>query len=395
MTSTKNAREIFLASMAFEPGCNVLKWEYGFWAGAVRRWGKEGFSSSARVPEALGDGDAVRAEAMGEKPGGYSDSDLHKLFEMDEGFHRIPLNNFMCPTFPIQVLEDHGEWIKQVNKWGIVERASKDNSSPAAFLKSPVQSWSDWEMIKERFQPDLAKRLPANWPELVKSYKDRTYPLVLGGEQGFYGSPRYLIGDEHILTVLYDDPELVLAINDHLCNLWISIYDQILQQVKVDMALIWEDMCFKTGPLISPAMFTKFMLPFYKKLTGFFRDHGIKTIFVDTDGNCWKLIPLFLEGGVTGLFPFEVNAGMDIVEVRKQFPTLQILGGIDKMVFYNGSQSIDAELQYKVGSIIDKGGFIPTIDHLVPMDVPWEDYRYYRIRLNNLIEKYNESNKTR
>jgi Uroporphyrinogen decarboxylase (URO-D) len=388
-----NARETFLSTMSFEPGAPVLKWEYGYWAGAVRRWVKEGLTIQEPVPETLGDGDAVRAEAMGQKPGGYCDQSIHTLFNLEEGFRRIPVNNFMCPTFPVQSIEDHGDWVMQVNKWGIVERASKDNSSPASFLRSPVQSWEDWEKLKERFQLNLDKRLPSNWPELVKSYKDHSYPLVLGGEQGFYGSPRYLIGDERLLTVLIDDPDLVLAINDYLCNLWISIYDPILQQVDVDMALIWEDMCFKTGPFISPTMFRKFMLPFYKKLTGFFRDHGVKTIFVDTDGNCWKLIPLFMEGGVTGLYPFEVNAGMDVVKVRESFPRLQMIGGIDKMTLFGGEESIDKELEYKVRSIIGQGGFIPTIDHLVPMDVSWRSFKHYRTHLNNMIDEFNAGNK--
>jgi hypothetical protein len=286
-------------------------------------------------------------------------------------------------------LEDHGEWLLQKNKWGILERASKDNSSPAAFLHSPVQSWSDWELIKERLQPDLSKRLPQNWPSLVESYRSRTYPLVIGGEQGFYGSPRYLLGDERIFTVLYDDPKLVLAINDHLCDLWINIYDQVLQQTDVDMALIWEDMCFKTGPLISPAMFRKFMLPYYKRLTGLFRDHGIKNIFVDTDGNCWKLIPLFLEAGVTGLYPFEVNAGMDVVKVRESFPRLQMIGGIDKMVLFQGTQEIDRELDYKVNSILGLGGYVPMIDHLVPVGVNWQAFQYYRTRLNQMVNANN------
>lgn len=379
--------------MSFEPDAPVLKWEYGYWAGAIRRWIREGFNAQHPIPATLGDGDAVRAEAMGEKLGGFCDRDIHELFNLDEGFRRIPLNNFMCPVYPTQVLEDHGEWVMQVNKWGIVERASKENSSPASFLRAPVQSWADWEALKERFQPDLDKRMPSNWNDLVKSYKNCSYPIVLGGEQGFYGSPRYLIGDERLLTVLYDDPQLVLAINEHLCNLWISIYDPILQKVDVDMALIWEDMCFKTGPLISPAMFRKFMLPFYQKLTNFFRDHGVKTIFADTDGNCWKLIPLFIEGGVTGLYPFEVNAGMDVVKVRESFPRLQMIGGIDKMALYGGLADIDRELDYKVRSIIGLGGFIPTIDHLVPMDVSWPAFRHYRTRLNGLIDAFNTGNK--
>ena len=56
-------------------------------------------------------------------------------------------------------------------------------------------------------------------------------------------------------------------------------------------------MCYKNGPLISPGMFEEFILPYYRKLTGFFYDHGIEIILVDTDGDCRSLIPLFIQGG--------------------------------------------------------------------------------------------------
>ncbi|MEI8083945.1 MAG: hypothetical protein WCI74_19075, partial [Actinomycetes bacterium] len=63
--------------------------------------------------------------------------------------------------------------------------------------------------------------------------------------------------------------------------------------------MISEDMCYKSGCFISPAMFRQFMLPAYRKLTGFYRDHGIQTVLVDSDGDVMRLIPLLIEGGVT------------------------------------------------------------------------------------------------
>jgi len=38
-----------------------------------------------------------------------------------------------------------------------------------------------------------------------------------------------------------------------------------------------------------------------QRLTGMLRDHGVKIMVVDSDGYNWKLIPLFMEGGVTGM----------------------------------------------------------------------------------------------
>jgi uroporphyrinogen decarboxylase len=114
----------------------------------------------------------------------------------------------------------------------------------------------------------------------------------------------------------------------------------------------------------------------------------VDAIFVDTDGNCWKLIAPFLEAGVTGLFPFEVNSGMDVVEVRKAFPQLLIQGGLDKLKIAQGKEAVAAELDAKLPAMLQAGGYIPFMDHLVPPEVSWENFCYYRERLNDMIERY-------
>ena len=80
-------------------------------------------------------------------------------------------------------------------------------------------------------------------------------------------------------------------------ELWGPLYySPVLSKVELDWFYIREDMCYKTGPLISPETFRVFMLPAYKKFTSFLKENGANNIIVDTDGNNWKLIPLFLEG---------------------------------------------------------------------------------------------------
>ena len=93
---------------------------------------------------------------------------------------------------------------------------------------------------------------------------------------GFFGTPRDLLGEVQVLLAYHDQPDLMRTIVNDLADFWIEVYDRMLDRIDVDVAMIWEDMAYKNGPLISPAMFREFMLPAYKKLTGFFRDRGIR-----------------------------------------------------------------------------------------------------------------------
>ena len=255
------------------------------------------------------------------------------------------------------------------------------------FLDWPVRDMRDFEKIKERFNPEDEGRLPANWSELLPGYTKRDYVLAIGGLPfGFFGAPRYLMGLQNLCIAYYDNPTLIQEMVNFLTDFWVKLWTKVLHDVQIDFVLFWEDMCYKNGSLISAEHLRKFMLPGYKKLTSLFRDFEIQVIFVDTDGNCTELVPLFIEGGVTGMFPFEVQAGMDIVKVRKEYPKLGIIGGLDKGRLAQGKRAIDEELEAKLPFMLRKGGYVPCADHLIPPDVPWENFLYWRKRIKEFVQ---------
>jgi len=100
-----------------------------------------------------------------------------------------------------------------------------------------------------------------------------------------------------------------------------------------------------------------------------------------------ELIPLIVETGVTGMYPFERAAGNDLLRIREAFPGFQILGGFDKRALFEGSTraAIEAELAV-VERLLRQGRFIPHVDHFVSQDCTWENFSYYRQRLNDIID---------
>ena len=383
-----NSRERFLATMAFQPVDRPPLWEFGYWAQTIRLWYQQGLPQKVGIPDSLGVAEEIRGEFLGWKWGGFLDHDVHDYLGLDPGMVRVPLNNFLHPEFERCVLEDHGDWQLVRDNYGIVRRQKKDTSTPPAFVRGPVTNREDFERLAaERLHPTLEGRIPDDWPSFVEKTRNRDFPLSLGGSQGFFGTLRYLLGEMGVLLGYYDHPDLMKAIAAYLADFWIALYDQILEQVHPDVAFIWEDMSYKNGPLISPAMFGEFMLPYYRKLTGFFRDHGIKVILVDTDGDCRALIPLFIKGGVTGLYPMEATGGMDVAAVGAAHPKLQLIGGLSKVAISRDPEAIDQELQAKVLPLIRRGGYIPSVDHFVPPEVSWQSFVYYRQKLASLLSQ--------
>ncbi len=387
-----NTRERFLAIMNFEEPDRHLVWEFGYWGGTVRRWYREGLPRVHGLRDDIGEGTGLFNEYAGIPRNRDTAIDVHDYFKMDPYLVRVPLNIGAYPPFESKTLEDHGNWYIWQEWDGSMRKELKNRSTLPTIVGGPLKDRESWERYKaERLQPNLEGRLPDNWSQLVNEYKNRDYPLGLGQTHGFFGTPRYLMGVEELLTKYYDDPEMMKDINNYLADFWIALFEGVLKEVEVDTVFIWEDMCYKGGPLISPEMFREFILPGYKKLTSFLRDYGVTLVQVDSDGDVWKLIPLWMEGGVTVLYPFEVAAGMDIVEVRKAFPKLAISGGIDKRALVQDRAAIDRELEYRVPFMLEHGGCIPTVDHMVSSDISFENFKYYRAKLEQILKKHSKS----
>jgi uroporphyrinogen decarboxylase len=97
-----------------------------------------------------------------------------------------------------------------------------------------------------------------------------------------------------------------------------------------------------------------------------------------------SLIPVWLDAGLNFLYPFEVQAGMDVLAVRRKYGRgLRMWGGVDKRALAHGPRAIDAELA-RLKPLMDEGGFIPHTDHSIPPDVPFRNYCYFMEKLGEV-----------
>jgi len=385
-----NARERFLAVMSFEPVDRTLLWEMGYWKDTIERWYREGLPKRNDVTLGLKPGEGIRGENAPHETfflkDRMRDTDVHEYFGFDPGILCLPVNSLLHPLFEQEIHEETEDYVLFRDSFGVKKRMNKKAASRPQYLEWPAENRKGFEALKERLKPALKDRVPPEWRDLIKQYRCRDFPLTIGGYPiGFYGALRFLMGEERMLYNFYDDPGLIRDFMNYLADFWIELWGQAISEVKIDLANFWEDMAYRSGPLISPRMFREFMLPAYQKVTSFLKAQGVDIILVDTDGNIEKLVPLLLEAGITGVFPFEVQAGSDIVAYRKRYPRLQILGGIDKIKIAQGKEAVDEELNARVPFMLRSGGYIPHIDHHVHPDISWKDFIYYRNRLREMI----------
>ena len=345
--------------MHFEEFDRPPLYEWGPWSQTRKRWLEEG------MPE---DG-----------PPQYQECDHWLDCGLDFG---------LVPEFEEEELarDELTRTVRAANGTVIRELHERELSMPE-FLEYPVKTRADFEGLLPRLDPDSPERYPEDWDERVQRLNESEYAVNIHGRRNasFFGGVREWMGPEALMVALHDDPTFVRDMMEHKADFIIGIMRRALQQVHVDFVQLWEDMAYHTASLISPDMFREFMLPCYKRVTEFIRSHGVDVIFVDSDGHVSELIPLWLEGGVNCIYPMEVAAGMDVVELRKQYGRdLLMTGGIDKRAIAAGGATIEAELERKIPVALE-GGYIPHCDHSLPPDISWEAFCRYWERKKELL----------
>ena len=353
--------ERFLACMRSQPVDRPPLWEWGPWPSALRRWQRE----------ALGEG--------GQPP---------QFSECDGKLH-CGVDLWMLPRFEQRVLAEDDETITKVSDRGQVLRTFKsaDTMSMPEHVGYPVKTRADWDALKNRFDPSDPARFPADWAERCERWRSDGPVLLFQGPRSpsLFGFVRELMGPERALYAFCDEPSLVHEMMDVITELTLGLLPRAAAEAPLSTLFFWEDMCYRAGPLISPAMFREFMVPRYRRMTDLARSLGIDVIFVDSDGDVSELIPLWLEAGLNGVYPMEVAAGMDVVALRREYGRdLLMTGGIDKRVLVQGREAIDAELETKL-PLAEAGGYIPHIDHAIPHDVPYAHFAYYWERKKALL----------
>jgi hypothetical protein len=365
MAMQKTDLERFLDCMEYRPSDRRPNHELGVWAQTVERWRTE-------APQAI--------EGMT-----WSWFDGEDAIGLDRREY-VPVNYDFIPPFPATVLEEDAETVVARNGKGIVTRALKEGAIGGArmcmdeYLSFPVRQPADFAEIRRRLVAATPERYPSDLPARIAAWKQRSSVLVLGhncAANGFYWRAREFMGTEALSLAWYDYPELMHEMMALYADFIIETSRPVLERLKVDYFCLNEDMSMKSGPLLGPETFRTFIFPHLKRMVEFFRAHGTRYFAVDTDGDPTVLIPLLLDAGVDTIWPIERAANVSPQQWRRRFGKgLRLWGGVDKRVLALGRDAIKAHLREFIPLIVE-GGFIPTVDHTVPPDVSWDNFRIY------------------
>lgn len=375
-----NDRERILNVLNYKEYDRLPIVHFGFWGELIDKWFAEGHLTEEELAGAKA-GDGNPGEEMINRKLGF-DTNYYTHFSPSNG---------LCPSFEQKVLETMPDGSRKVMNGNGVIMIEKDGagSIPMEF-DHMLKGRKEWdEEFKPRLQfneeritrawvncDDGKKRYGEGGKEYLSSDHGRHMLLHCGS---LYGRIRDRVGMENLCYLAVDDEELYDEMLDVEAELCYRCTEYTLQQgIKFNIGHFWEDICYKSGPLVNPKVFKEKVGPHYKRITDLLKKYGIELVSLDCDGLIDLLVPIWLENGVNVMFPIEVGTWNASIEPwrREYGKELRGVGGVRKHAFAEDYAAVDAEVE-RLRKLVDLGGYIPCPDHRIAPDAKWDNVCCY------------------
>ena len=214
-----------------------------------------------------------------------------------------------------------------------------------------IQSAKDLEKIELPDPEDPALYEPLR--HFVDEYRTKGLALFcrvpLGSDPVILG-----MGYERFSYTLYDDYPFL----EQLFDLYTGWYARAMKHIcALDFDFIWsgEDIAHKSGPYLSPKMFRKLFMPYYRRVA----DQITKPWIFHSDGDLMSILEDLLSLGINGLHPIEPGP-MNLVELKRQYGRhLCLCGNINVDTLSQGTPDmIDDLVKTAISTAGPGGGYI-------------------------------------
>ncbi|MFC1607207.1 uroporphyrinogen decarboxylase family protein [Candidatus Latescibacterota bacterium] len=275
-----------------------------------------------------------------------------------------------------KVFSKDNEKTIRLNSYGVMEEvwSNADRAGVARAIDVTIKNLQDWDKYSNRLTPSL-ERMDHTYSERYKRARNKQKYLILSLRCPWNLAWR-MHGFENTLMDMALSPDFIERMFSDIMDFQIGMISLLFDEgYEYDCIELRVDCASKNGLLFSEKHYRDLLLPHHKRLCDFASENNLPLIF-DNDGNINALLPDHLKTGVRGLFPLEVKAGMDVRNLKTEYPEFVLCGNIDARVMSRSHAEIEEEIAGKITVAKEGGGYIYHVDHSVPPDVSLENYLF-------------------
>ena len=173
-----------------------------------------------------------------------------------------------------------------------------------------------------------------NWMDVSRIKADAEayngeYAILGGDWSPFWHDAIDLFGMEQLYVQMHETPELVDALMEHIVDYYAAVSERIFDATgtAIDIFFIGNDFGSQTGPLMSPDLFERFILPHLQRLIVLGHAYGLK-VQLHCCGGYAPLIPVLIEARLDALHAVQPDCvGMDLRTLKAEFGNRILFNG--------------------------------------------------------------------
>jgi len=279
------------------------------------------------------------------------------------------------------LIKEEGDCAYHADSWGRVIRGRR-GAYFHEILEVAMPEGTDLDAVAFESPKDDARYLLgyATEPERDRAVEEQKRNCcVFGKTGGPYLRSTFWRGETQFLMDIASDPGLARAIAEKTARHLAAVGVEEIRRFGLENTGVWiyDDMAHNGGPMFSPASFESVFLPAYRCMIRSYKEAGARYVFLHSDGDIRPLVDMLIDAGIDGVNPLERRAGMDILQIRRRYPRLILVGGMcNSDALVNGPVE---RIEREAREIIDIGrdGGIVIGTHSIGPDVPLEHYLAY------------------
>ena len=142
----------------------------------------------------------------------------------------------------------------------------------------------------------------------------------------------------------------------------------------LDGFVIWGDVAYKNNMFFSPDFWRQHFKPWVKAIAEYAHSKGLMVIYHGC-GDVSKILEDYIEIGIDAMNPLEAKAGLDAVQLRKEYGSrLGICGNSNMQVWETGDKDLVREEVLRKLNAAKGGGYIFQSDHSVASNISGQTY---------------------
>ncbi len=194
------------------------------------------------------------------------DANEHEFFNAVPMWAGVHLIEGLFPAFEEETIEETSEYRIFRATDGVVQQAWKHKSCIPRFTDFTLKEAKDWPEYKKRLQP-VPERIPADLDQQIARAESSGLPIFVG-TYSLMGWIRNWMGVENMSYLFADDRDCYANMVMTLADLTCWALDRILPRMHTtpEAGFGWEDICGRSGPLVSPEVFRQCVAPGYRRV---------------------------------------------------------------------------------------------------------------------------------